>query len=140
MLLNETLLSSDGSANILYVNSSPDGKIFCYLVVGASELGTWYFRYFNTPLVHAKTFPEGGEGRLKDMLPSTADQISWTADSKGIFSPKSVESQEGTNPIQGYKIRYHVLGTDQSKDIIIFDSKRAGDLGEYSYFFTYISP
>lgn len=138
--LNETLLSADGSANVLYVNTSPDGKIFSYLVIGAGDVGTWYFRNFDSPLVHAKTFPEGGEGKLKDTLPISADQIYWTPDSKGIFWSNTVETDEGTNSILGSKIRYHVWGVVQSKDVIVFDSKRAGDLGEYSFFFTYLSP
>ncbi|PWN34996.1 alpha/beta-hydrolase [Meira miltonrushii] len=138
--LNETLLSADGSASVLYVNASPDGKVFCYLVITAGDVGTWYFRNFDSPLVHAKTFPDGGEGRLKDTLTVSADQLFWTPDSKAIFSPKTVETDEGTNPTLGYKMRYHVWGTEESKDIIIFDFKKAGDLGEYSFCYTYFSP
>lgn len=138
--LNEALLSTDGLASILIWNTSPDGKIFGYLVIENGEVGTWFFRQFTSPLVTAKTRPLGGEGRLKDILPVSADQISWMPDSKGIFYPKTVSSDEGTATDLGYKIVYHAWGTDNSKDITIFDSKNAGEEGGNTYYFTYMSP
>jgi len=138
--LDEALLSPDGEANILLWNTSPDGKIFGYLVIENGEVGTWFFRSFTSPLITAKTKPLGGEGRLKDILPVSADKISWTLDSKGIFYPKTVNSNEGTNTDLGYKIVYHAWGTDNAKDITIFDSKNAGKYASQSYYYTSISP
>lgn len=138
--LDESLLSPDGEASILLWNTSPDGKIFGYLVIENGEVGTWFFRSFDSPLITAKTRPLGGEGRLKDILPVSADQVSWTPDSKGIFYPKTVNSDQGTNTDLGYKIVYHSWGTDNAKDITIFDSKNAGEKASESYYYTYISP
>lgn len=138
--LDEALLNAKGTASILTWNTSPDAKIFAYLVVENGEVGTWFFRSFTSPLISAKTKPLGGEGRLKDILPVSADQASWTPDSKGLFYPKTVNTNEGTNTDLGYKIQYHAWGTDNAKDVTIFDSKKAGKMGGSSYWFTYLSP
>ncbi|PWN33213.1 alpha/beta-hydrolase [Meira miltonrushii] len=138
--LDEALLSADGVASILIWNTSPDGKIFSYLVIESGEVGTWFFRRFTSPLITAKTKPLGGEGRLKDILPVSSDQISWTPDCKGIFYPKTVSSDDGTNTDLGYKIVYHAWGTDNAEDITIFDSKNAGEYGDITYYFTSMSP
>ncbi|PWN33212.1 prolyl oligopeptidase [Meira miltonrushii] len=101
--LDEALLSTDGSARILYTRVSPNGKIFSYLVIGAGEVGDWYFRYFDSILINkSKAFLAGGQ----DL---------------------------------GYKIRYHVWGTNSSRDITVFDSKNAGEYGSVSYYYTHVS-
>ncbi|PWN34995.1 alpha/beta-hydrolase [Meira miltonrushii] len=137
--LNETLLSPDGTDSILYHSTSPDGKIFGYLVVGNGEVGTWYFRRFDSPLVNVKTRPSGGEGRLNDTLLLSSDAILWTPDSGCIFYSQTVNSNGGTNTDLDYKIRYHAWGTDNTNDITVFDGKNAGELGILTYFFAFLS-
>lgn len=138
--LDEALLSDDGSQSILYQSASPDGKVFAYLVIGNGEVGTWYFRNFDTPLIKAKTKPAGGEGRLNDTLPLSADDPAWLPSGKGIFYPMTVESDAGTNPNHGYKIQYHEWGTENSKDITIFDAANAGPHGQETFYFIQTSP
>ena len=77
---------------------------------------------------------------MNDTLILSADLLSWTPDSKAIFYPQTVDFNGGTTIGNGYKIRYHVWGTDNSKDITLFDAKDAGEHGQDSYYFTQISP
>ncbi|PWN33982.1 alpha/beta-hydrolase [Meira miltonrushii] len=117
--LNESLLTADGSANIVAqgVNISPDGKIFCYLVSGDnSDFATWYFRSINTPLVSAKTFPKGGEGSLPVNIPFNQQDVKWTADSKGFFY---VQAQTNGDANANFMLRYHKWGTSTDKDITV---------------------
>lgn len=138
--LNESLLSEDGSQSISFPSYSPDGKVFAYLVTGNGQDGTWYFRQFDAPLLQAKTMPAGGEGRLKDILPFSADIPASLPNGKGIFYPKSVDTDAVTNSDLGYKIQYHEFGTDNSKDITIFDAANAGPHGQDSFYFIHLSP
>ncbi|PWN33216.1 prolyl oligopeptidase [Meira miltonrushii] len=121
--LDETLLSSDGSASIVLWSVSPDGSTFGYLLANSESAGSWYFRKFDSPLLTAKTFPAAGEGRLKDTFQSSIDMISWIPDQKGIFYLTSSDSSGGTNTDLGYKVRYHALRTDNANDLTVFDSK-----------------
>lgn len=141
LFLNVSLLSSDASASLNTIVVSPNGKIFGYQLTEGGVNNTWYFRSFQSPLTKAKTFPNGGEGRLKDFLPfSSIDNIFWSPDSKGIFYSTVADSNGGTNTKLSYKVRHHVWGTDNTQDITLFDSKNAGEYGENCYFYMKVSP
>ncbi|MCO5589956.1 hypothetical protein L7F22_043925 [Adiantum nelumboides] len=117
--LNESLLSADGSSNIISqgVNISPDGKWFCYLVSeNNSDFATWYFRSVNTPLISAKTFPKGGEGSLSLAIPLNQQDLKWTHDSKGFFYVRAeAEGDQASN----FLLKYHSWGTTIDKDITV---------------------
>ncbi|PWN31724.1 alpha/beta-hydrolase [Meira miltonrushii] len=139
--LNESLLSSDGSQAIIRTSVSPDGNIFGYQVVGADGVANWYFRHFNSPLLAAKTTPAGGEGSLNDMISLGApDSLFWMPDSKAFFYSQIVDSNGGTNTDHGYKVRYHIWGTNSTKDVTIFDTKNAGSHGSDNYYYLNLSP
>lgn len=110
--LMESLLSSNGSASIIYTIMSLDRTMIAYLVVEAgADYGTWYLRKLNSPLVQAKTMPPGGEGRLPDSIPNVYQDLRWTLDSKGFFYTQSTDN--------GSIVAYHQVGTPNDKDIVI---------------------
>ncbi|MCO5599850.1 hypothetical protein L7F22_053957 [Adiantum nelumboides] len=118
--LVEDLLSKNGTVNIQNWHNSPDGKYFAYLASEAnSDVATWYIRPFSSPLVHATTFPPGGEGALPDVIPFCEDEFQWKADSSGFFYVQTEDSKGGSNTVIGSTIRYHQLGTKYEKDITI---------------------
>lgn len=117
--LKEVLLSPDGTANIVAegVIVSPNGKIFCYLVSeGNSDFSTWYFRSIDNPLVDAKTFPKGGEGRIPVSIPFNQQNIEWTSDGKGFFY---VQAETKGDATANNMVRYHEWGTTTDKDITV---------------------
>lgn len=140
LFFDESKLSTDGNSRITINAISPDGKVFAYHISNPAAEGKWFFRNFSSPLVNPETILEGGEGRFIDVLTPSSDLIAWMPDSKSLFYAQHQDSQNGTNTVHGYQIRYHILGKDNSNDITIFDSKNAGEHGPYSDYFIVLSP
>ncbi len=92
---------------------SPDGKHFAY---GASSGGSDWSTYY------VRTLPEGKQ------LPDTIkwikfSNLSWTKDGKGFFYGRYPEPKGNIlqAAVHDQKIYYHVLGTDQAADKLIYE-------------------
>ena len=114
MLIDPNKISADGSTELAGYAPSPDGKIFAYsLSVGGSDWSEVHFR------------------RLPDMK-ELADTVHWvkysgtssTDDGRGFFYTRyptpHKDSVLTAKAING-KIYYHVVGTSDSRDRMIYE-------------------
>ena len=113
VLIDPNTLSSDGTVALTSSAPSQDGR---YLAYGLSTAGS-----------------DWNEFRVREIATGkdTADLIkwvkfsgvSWTADSKGFFYARYAEPTEGNavfSKLLNRQLYYHVLGTPQSADKLIF--------------------
>jgi prolyl oligopeptidase len=126
VLLDPNQLSKDGTIALSGFSISDDGKLLAYgLSSGGSDWQEWRIRDVET----GKDLPD----LIKWVKFSGA---SWSKDNKGFFysrypEPDENKKLEAANFNQ--KLYYHVVGTDQSKDILIYerpDQKRWGFNGD----------
>jgi prolyl oligopeptidase len=111
-LLDPNTLSPDGSVALQGFSISPDGR---YMAYGLSQGGSDWEE------LHVRTL----DGRV---LPDTVrwvkySGIGWTNDGKGFFYSRFPEPPEGqvlTAKAEGQRIYYHVVGTPQSADKLIY--------------------
>jgi prolyl oligopeptidase len=107
-------LSPDGSVALSGFVPSPDAQHFAY---GQSEGGSDWSTYYVRELGSAKQLP--------DVIRWVKfSGISWTEDGKGFFYGRYPEPREGKaleDAVKDKKIYYHVLGTSQSADRLIYD-------------------
>lgn len=119
--LNESLLDSNGGANVRRIVISPNGKIFAYLVPqNNSDFSTWFFREMSSPLISANTTPYGGEGRLSVSIPLCQDDIIWKPDSSAFFY---LQNQLEGDADSQMMIRFHQWGTSTDKDITMISKQ-----------------
>ncbi|KAK3598929.1 hypothetical protein CHS0354_036244 [Potamilus streckersoni] len=114
VFLDPNKLSEDGTSSIAGTAFSKNGKVFAY---GLSESGSDWVK------IQFKHAPSAED------LPDTLERVkfssmSWTHDHKGIFYNKFPEHEgksDGTETTTNLnqKLYYHLLGTDQSKDVLI---------------------
>ena len=111
--IDPNTLSPDGSIALSGFNPSPDGRRFAYgQAEGGSDIETFYVRELDT-------------GR---QLPDTIrwmkfSGVEWTKDGKGFFYtrfPQPPPGKEREVADRDQKIYYHVVGTQQSADRLIY--------------------
>ncbi|XP_065210622.1 prolyl endopeptidase-like [Planococcus citri] len=135
VFLDVNTLSKDGTVSIDSYSFSDDGTLFAYsLGSGGSDWKT----------VHFKDVGKGTD--LNDKLEKVKfSNLGWSKDGKGIFyaafldqKGKADGSENDANKNQ--KIYYHLLGTEQSKDLLIaefpdnpdyFVDSNVSDCGKY---------
>ncbi|KAG8984689.1 hypothetical protein FRB90_005160, partial [Tulasnella sp. 427] len=134
VFFDPNLLVEDGTAYLATSAFSKDGKYFAY---GISLSGSDFFTIYVRP--SSKPFdkrPEGGFLNDPDRLPDIIrfvkfSSIVWTHDSKGFFYQRfperaehgsAAEDKAGTETTsdENAAVYYHVLGTDQSQDILVY--------------------
>ncbi len=107
-------LSPDGSIALSGFVPSPDGKHFAY---GQSEGGSDWSTY------RVRTLPDGKP--LSDEIRWVKfSGLSWTKDGKGFFYGRYPEPAAGKalqQAVRDKKIYYHVLGTPQSADRLVYE-------------------
>jgi prolyl oligopeptidase len=114
-LLDPNTLSEDGTVALAEMAVSEDGTKLAYALADAgSDWTTWRVRMVET-----------GEDTDDVIRYSKFSGASWTKDGKGFFygrypEPKPGEDLLATNYFQ--KLYYHLLGTPQSEDRLIYDS------------------
>ncbi len=113
VLLDPNKLSADGTVALNGLSISHDGQHLAYALSSAgSDWKTWRIREIAT----------GGD--LADVVEwSKFSGASWTHDGAGFFysrydAPTEGNEYEGVNREQ--KLYYHRLGTDQSKDTLVY--------------------
>ncbi|KIO19472.1 hypothetical protein M407DRAFT_222802 [Tulasnella calospora MUT 4182] len=134
VFFDPNLLVEDGTAYLATSAFSKDGRYFAYgISLSGSDFFNIYVRDSSKPF---NKRPEGGFLNDPDSLPDIIrfvkfSTIVWTHDSKGFFyqgftagaehEPAS-ESEAGpsTRSDQNAGIYYHVLGTDQSQDVLVY--------------------
>ncbi len=114
LLLDPNTLSSDGTVALAGVAVSDDGKRLAYALADAgSDWITW----------HVRDVDSGKD--LADVIKwSKFSGAAWTKDGKGFFygrypEPKPGEDLRASNYFQ--KVYYHVLGTPQADDKLIYE-------------------
>ncbi|VDP32901.1 unnamed protein product [Soboliphyme baturini] len=116
VFLDPNTLSDDGTVALTALSFSHDGELLAY---GISERGSDW--------VTVKFMKIPSEEQLPDKLVKLRyTTLSWTIDNKGIFYtmfPEHKSEAVGTSTAKNefHKLFYHVLGTDQSEDILCFD-------------------
>uniref|UniRef100_A0A0E0LYL9 Prolyl endopeptidase n=1 Tax=Oryza punctata TaxID=4537 RepID=A0A0E0LYL9_ORYPU len=115
VLLDPNALSKDGTVALSTYSVSKDGK---YIAYGLSESGSDW--------VTIRVMNIADKQTLSDKLSWVKfSSISWTHNGKGFFygrypAPREVELDAGTetNINLNHEIYYHVVGSDQSEDIL----------------------
>ena len=121
MVIDPNALSPDGSVALSLFSPAPDGRHFAYgLSQGGSDWPTVYVRDLDT------------EKQLADTLRWLKfTNVSWTKDGKGFFYsrfPTPTPGKELENAVKNQTVYYHVLGTPQSADKLIYARKDNPDL------------
>jgi prolyl oligopeptidase len=121
MLLDPNTLSADGTVALSGLAVSHDGK---YLAYSTSASGSDWQEFRVRDIATARDLPD----QLRWVKFSGA---SWTRDGKGFFYSRyptpSADSMVGVNRFQ--KLYYHVLGTDQAQDPLVFEQPDQPDRG-----------
>ena len=113
VVIDPNQLSPDGSIALSGFDPAPDGRHFAY---GQSEGGSDWSTYYVRELATGKQLPD----TIKWVKFS---DIAWTKDGKGFFYGRYPEPPQGKAleaAIRDKKIYYHVLGTAQSADRLIY--------------------
>lgn len=122
VLLDPNKLSVDGTSSLAGLSISDDGKIMAYGVsTGGSDWRQWRFLNIET-----------GK-HLKDELNNIKfSGVSWTKDGKGVYYSRYPAPNEETkleDAVFNQKLYYHSIGTDQSKDVLIYERPEDKKLG-----------
>jgi len=138
VVLDPNQLSPDGTTALSSFDPAPDGQHFAYgQAEGGSDWSTFYVRELGT----SKQLPD----EIKWVKFSG---IAWTEDGRGFFYGRYPEPPPGKAleaAVKDKKIYYHVLGTPQSADALIYERKDEPTLfidadtdetGRYLFFFT----
>jgi prolyl oligopeptidase len=114
VVLDPNALWPDGQTALAGVVPAPDGRHFAYgESPGGSDWSTW----------HVRTLPDGKP--LDDTIRWVKfSGISWTKDGKGFFYgryPEPPAGREIQTAVRDKRIYYHVLGTAQPADRLIYE-------------------
>ena len=114
VVLDPNKLSPDGSVALSNFVPSPDGRYFAF---GQSEGGSDWSTYFVRDL-------KSGRNTADTVRWVKFSGISWTHDGRGFFygrypEPKAGEQLRGA--LRDKKIYYHVVGTKQGDDRLIYE-------------------
>ena len=126
ILLDPNILSEDGSLSVSMVSVSKDGKLLAY---GISKSGSDWDEYFVKDIDTGENFAD----HLKWIKFSKAY---WLPDGSGFFYsryPEPLEGDEFKNQNQFNKLYLHRIGTEQSKDSLIYEDSSNPDYGFYSW-------
>ena len=126
ILLDPNILSEDGSLSVSMVSVSKDGKLLAY---GISKSGSDWDEYFVKDIDTGENFAD----HLKWIKFSKAY---WLPDGSGFFYsryPEPLEGDEFKNQNQFNKLYFHRIGTEQSKDSLIYEDSLNPDYGFYSW-------
>jgi prolyl oligopeptidase len=114
-LLDPNLLSADGTVGLVDWEPSPDGRLVAYMLSsGGSDWREIRVRDVISRLDVSDT--------LRNVKFST---IAWTRDNRGFFYSR-YEPDTGsalTRVVQNHRLFYHRLGTRQSEDVLVFESR-----------------
>jgi len=116
MVLDPNQLSPDGSVALSGFYPAPDGRYFAY---GQSEGGSDWSNYYVRELGSGKQLPD----TIKWVKFSS---LAWTKDGKGFFYGRYPEPPAGKMlevAVRDKKIYYHLLGTPQSSDRLVYERK-----------------
>ncbi|HEY1848935.1 MAG TPA: prolyl oligopeptidase family serine peptidase, partial [Opitutaceae bacterium] len=115
-LIDPNGLSSDGTAALVLYSPSHDGRLVAYQLARAGS--DW---------VEIRVRDVGTGSDLPDTVRWVKfSGISWTHDGKGFFYSRYPEPPAGKSTfakLEHREIRYHLLGTAQSEDRLIYDDK-----------------
>jgi len=138
VVIDPNQLSPDGSLALSSYVPSPDGQHIAYgQAEGGSDWSTFYVREVGT----GKQLPD----QIKWVKFSG---LAWTEDGKGFFYGRYPEPPPGKAleaAVHDKKIYYHLLGTAQAADTLIYERKEEPTLfigadtdetGRYLFFFT----
>jgi prolyl oligopeptidase len=116
VLIDPNQLSPDGSVALSQYYPSPDGRHFLYgQAEGGSDWSTFYVRELDS----GRQLPDA----IRFVKFST---LAWTEDGKGFFYGRYPEPPPGKAleaAVRDKKIYYHVLGTQQSADRLIYERR-----------------
>ena len=114
VLLDPNKLSPDGSIALAGYQPSPDGKHLAYeLSQGGSDWETIHILDINS-----------GKSLTDSVRWVKFSNIVWTKDGKGFFYsryPEPPKNKAISTKVINQKLYYHTLGSDQSKDILIYE-------------------
>jgi prolyl oligopeptidase len=114
VVLDPNSLSPDGSIALSRFVPAPDARHFAY---GQSEGGSDWSTYYVRELATGRQLPDAIRWvKFSD--------IAWTEDGKGFFYGRYPEPRAGKaleDAVRDKKIYYHVLGTSQSADRLIYE-------------------
>jgi len=114
LVIDPNTLSADGSIALSGFSPSPDGR---YLAYGISEGGADW----RTLLVREL---DSGKQLADTVRWLKGGGMSWTRDGRGFYYARFPEPEAGKqlqNAIHDEKIYYHVVGTPQSQDKLIYE-------------------
>ncbi len=122
VLLDPNTLAADGTVALTGLDISRDGKTLAYgTAASGSDWQEWRFRDIAT----GKDLPDV----LRNIKFSSA---SWSADNKGVFYsryPAADEKSKLSAENYDQKLYYHVIGTPQSEDVLIYERPDDKTLG-----------
>jgi prolyl oligopeptidase len=122
VLIDPNKLSNDGTVALSDTEVSKDGRLMAYgLSVSGSDWQEWRVRH-----------TESGQDLFDTIKFVKFSGVSWSADSKGFFYSRYDEPNEATklqdaNYFQ--KLYYHVIGTPQIDDTLIYERKDEKEWG-----------
>jgi prolyl oligopeptidase len=137
VVIDPNQLSPDGATALSSFDPAPDGQHFAYgQAEGGSDWSTFYVREF------------GSNKQLPDEIKWVKfSSLAWTEDGKGFVYGRYPEPPSGKAleaAVKDKKIYYHVLGTPQSADRLIYERKddpmlfldaATDETGRYLFFF-----
>lgn len=116
LVIDPNTISASGNVALEETVVSPDGKLMAY---GLSEGGA------DWRMIKVRNLATGAD--LSDAVKwMRFSNISWTKDSKGFFYARYPEPPAGKMlqaALSGQTLYYHVVGTPQSQDRLIYDRK-----------------
>ena len=122
VLIDPNKLSTDGTVALSALEVSDNGKLLAY---GTSASGSDWQEWKVRDIETGQDLPD----TIKFVKFSSA---SWTADSKGFFYSRYDEPNEATKMQDAnfyQKLYYHVIGTQQADDILIYERKDEKEWG-----------
>jgi prolyl oligopeptidase len=124
VLLDPNKLSTDGTIALSGYTITDDGQLMAYgLSTAGSDWQEWKVREIES----GRDLPD----TIKWVKSSSA---SWTKDGKGFFysrydAPSSTNTFKGVNYY--HKLYFHRLGTDQDRDVLVYDRPDQKEWGFY---------
>ena len=113
MLLDANEIDSTGLTALAFFAPSPDGELMAF--------GLYYAGDENTTLYVLRV----SDGTwLADEIPGKVGGVYWTPDSEGFFYSRLADVK---NPYST-QIKYHVLGTHERQDKVLFEQYKEGPL------------